>query len=170
MKNCPTCLRPFTDVRDYPVTTVTKIEFPDHGIVLDTCTWASGGYRLDAEALQIGETAWNEISGNTALQEYLSGLKGISEQVPQKLKPEDLLPHWPKDSYYQHAYPIPGNFESTDSAKRYGWNKYYICESTDEGISKVALWTKGPNMGSAGGPSIQQVGVVATIHFQGNIA
>jgi len=151
MKNCPTCLRVFEKMQDYPAITLDKMEFPEPGIAT-----YPGCAEVDAEAI------WKEVKG-VALTNYLDTLNRVSVSGIA-LDPEDLLPGWPADEYFKYAYPIyDENVKHMLIEHRFLYIAFYQAEEGN--VCKIELLQTGPNFGSAGGPTLATVGTIATLHY-----
>lgn len=77
------------------------------------------------------------------VQEYLNILRSRQGEI---LPPRDLLPGLEPDKYFKGAYPLPGSrlyLVLSEAAPRQGSR-----------VSEVIFCSKGPNLGSAGGPTI----------------
>lgn len=165
---CPACCRPFTGMLDYPNITVLGIEFPPQGIISeDTQTW-------NATSFDEVKRIWMGISSPDAVQKYLAVLKNYSIQSlvqAPTIPPKDLLPTWKNEnSYFQWAYMIPRSDLSEASLERFILPRYYLAPSeTSLGVCQIHLLGPGPNLGSAGGPTITVIGTIATIIYRGNI-
>jgi hypothetical protein len=94
------------------------------------------------------------------VQEYLSQLKSL---VGKEVSPQALLPRFPPDRLFHRAYPIEdtGIYISVDDSK-----------PNDAGNrhAEVGVYSEGPNLGSAGGPTLQRLGAIAIVPYEGLIA
>ncbi len=91
-----------------------------------------------------------------AVQKYLRALESYQGQevAPDKL----ALPLKP-DGYFRWAHPIPASGLYISLAEAEPDSAGRICQ--------VVFHCKGPNLGSGGGPTLQALGPVAAIHYQG---
>ena len=128
------------------------MEFPEQGIAT-----YPGCAAVRADAI------W-KTAKTSALTNYLNTLSEISVSGIT-LNPDDLLPGWPADGYFKYAYPIyDDKVEHLRIEHKYLYiAAFYQAEEGD--ICTVALLQSGPNLGSAGGPSLETVGNIATLHY-----
>ena len=136
----------------YPFITLDKVEIPR-----DNIFGVDNGWDNPCDPAQ----TWRELSQK---QEVLDYLKSLQDRVGQTLKPTELLPPWKANGYFKFAHPVPGTSDYL--------GKYYLAfedelpfqEKTD-GICHLAVLENGPNFGSAGGPTLMTVGVIATFYY-----
>ena len=137
MKNCPTCLRPFEKMLDYPSITLDKVEIPEQSI-----TTYPGCASVNADAI------WKTVKNQSPA--FMNYLNTLSRCAGKAFDPTDLLPGWPADEYFKYAYAI-----YDDKVERLRIEHkflYVIFEQAEEGdICNVELLQTGPNFGSAGG-------------------
>ncbi|GEM_PF-2387389 len=172
-KVCPCCGRPFEKIQDYPKVLILRVEILGVPEAIDY--WSEEALRADLEARRgaidsglshdltnrVGINLTPEIASayhSEVIQGYFKIIKGYQggETEPGSLKPP-LKP----DSYFKWAYPIPET-------------RLYLSLSEaepEEGvrICQVMLHTRGPNFGSQGGPTLQPLGPIASIHYQGRL-
>ena len=78
----------------------------------------------------------------------------------REVAPQELLPPFPADGIFKRAYPVAET-------------GLYLCLSDaetiddDARVAEVDVLCDGPNMGSAGGPTLQSLGAVARLHYEG---
>jgi len=151
MENCPTCLRPFEKMLDYPLITLDKVEIPEQGIA----TYL-GCAKVNAEAI------W-KTAKSTAITNYLNTLSNVSVSGIT-LDPEDLLPGWPTDKYFKYVYSI---YDENVNHILVEHKFLYIAfhQSKDDDSCAIELLQTGPNFGSAGGPTLETVGTIATLRY-----
>tara|TARA_Y100000310_G_C20421989_1_gene687112 strand:- start:113 stop:721 length:609 start_codon:yes stop_codon:yes gene_type:complete len=94
-----------------------------------------------------------------SLNPYLDNLEGlVGKEVPRA----ELLPQFPKDGYFSYSFGIP------DTA--------YQLMFSEEGknpaglrIAELHIMGEGPNLGSAGGPTIQSLAQVGKLGYEGRV-
>lgn len=161
MKHCPTCHRTFEKMTDYPKVIVDRIEFPDTGIIAHPNAWNP------INAIEV----WKQLAQDTSLHSYLQQLRNVT--LKTKTDPETLLPRLESQGYFKWAFTIkeggwkPNSNPDWESGYYLGFQNGNYAEEAN-GISEVILYTEGPNMGSAGGPTLQGVGTIAKIYYQGS--
>lgn len=166
MKNCPTCKREFTKFTDYPLIKNVKFDFPSSWANSDQTPEMRGWFRLPLEK----ETALLQIAENEPLlQDYLLDLKDTLRKGSYRaLASHELLPqNLSKDSYFTRVYvvhkPKDRGCESLED-----WIYLSLQEEKLDTI-EVVLLVPGPNLGSAGGATLMQLGTLATITYEGVI-
>jgi hypothetical protein len=91
------------------------------------------------------------------VQEYLAHL---AELPGKRVSPRELLPSLKRDAYFRWAYPIP------NTALYLGLDDP-VPPSRDKGTTEVQFYSEGPNFGSGGGPTLQLLGAIARLEYQG---
>ena len=91
---------------------------------------------------------------------YFRQLEGL---VGKDVAPDELLPPLRPHGCFGWAYPLAGSgiylaLEDTEP------------ESVGQRITQVMTYCDGPNLGSAGGPTLQPLGAVAQLHYLGLLA
>lgn len=164
---CPTCGRNFRSIRDYPRVHVIGFEALPVPEAMDSMSdeAAQSGLRRRRE---IGDlSSWDqginrtpEIANAMQCPEVVEYLKLLAFKADQGLDPHKLLPDWSPSGYFRWAYPIPGTklFLSLDEADE---------SPTDRRTAEVQIHCQGPNLGSAGGATLQPLGAIARIHYRG---
>ena len=91
------------------------------------------------------------------VQNYLASLDAL---VGQELLPRDLRPKLAADGPLRWAYPIAntGIYLSLGEADE---------AQSEDRVAEVQLHCAGPNLGSAGGPTLQPLGAIARIRYRG---
>lgn len=155
---------------DYPIILVCKVEIHRVSEVIDYVSdeahnaRMARGQALDDEYSEKkfslhGINRTPEIAAafeSEPVQEYFRALQSQQWKV---LPPRELLPRLKPDAYFDGAYPLP-------ETKLY----LTLSEATSERaerISQVMCCSKGPNLGSAGGPTLQHLAALASIHYEG---
>ncbi len=150
-QHCPSCDRPMTGIKDYPLVEVSSIELiplPDE---------VRGFSNGDITEMVRG------IVDSSEVQEYLRFLDELDVTEGSPIPMETLLPTFEEDGYFKNAYYIPGSrgaylgMSEIEQKDGNGINR----------VSAVSLWINGPNFGSAGGPTLAQVANLAKITYQG---
>lgn len=170
---CPCCDRPFAKMLDYPLVSVQKIEILPIPETMDY--WSEEAARARLNRVQLsddpsidrqtelhGINRTPEIAsayGSETVQDYLCTLKSYAGQ---EVRPDTLSPQLEADGYFRWAYRIPGTqlFISLSEAE----------PDEEARICRVVFHCKGPNFGSAGGPTLQEMGAVAAIHYEGRFS
>jgi endogenous inhibitor of DNA gyrase (YacG/DUF329 family) len=167
--HCPTCGRPFTSVKDYPRVRVLSFERLPIPEAVDQMSWAAAEKRLarrrkkqdEAESARDGginmTPAIAAACQKPEIQAYFNQLAAL---VNQEVAPTHLLPPLKAHGMFRWAYPVEG----TDL---YLALKEAAPLTSGERITEIQIYSDGPNMGSAGGPTLQQLGPVAQIHYRG---
>lgn len=164
---CPGCGRLFERILDYPLVFVRKVEILSIPEVMDFWSEAAMKARLargplpkdNQELLVEGINRTPEVAAAyESLQNYFRSLEG---HQGQEVPPTELVPPLEPHQSFKWAYHIPG-FE------------LYIALSEAETaeaerICEVVIYGQGPNLGSAGGPTLQAFGAVAAIHYEGRL-
>ena len=94
------------------------------------------------------------------VQEYLGRLAAMpGQEVP----PRQLLPPFNASRRFRWAYPVrdTGIYHSLTDAAR---------QTADKRAAEVQGHRDGPNLGSAGGSTLQPLGATAFVHYQGLLA
>jgi hypothetical protein len=165
---CPTCGRDFKSVLDYPRVRVIAFEQLPIPEAIDTFSAEAARKRIhrmrgpldDPEKLLSGGinmTPEIERACSTReVQQYFARLQSI---VGSEVNPRELLPPLPANGYFKWAYPVPstGIYLSLSEAATEG----------RERIAEVEVHCNGPNMGSAGGPTLQPLGAVGRLTYEG---
>lgn len=168
---CPCCQRPFRSILDYPRVRILSFERLPVPEAVDTMSAAAAEKWLarrqkaeDEERIDLRREGINltpaieEACRTPAVVDYFEQLAGM---VGKTLKPKRLLPTLPAHGMFKWAYPIPGT-------------KLYLSlgedDETPDETAEVLIHCKGPNMGSAGGPTMQILGPIARLGFQGLLA
>jgi hypothetical protein len=91
------------------------------------------------------------------VQEYLTRL---SDMVGEDTEPTQLLPSFPADSLFKGAHRV------ADTLIFLGLTEG---DPSDDGtrLAEVQTLSRGPNLGSAGGPTLLHLGAIARLKYQG---
>ncbi|MDZ4687872.1 MAG: hypothetical protein SH850_22595 [Planctomycetaceae bacterium] len=166
---CPTCGRAFTTFRDFPLLEIVGFErlpIPEtiDSVSAEAATRRMARLRADPASLVSGREdginmtpAIAQATETAEVTEYLDRLRALAGTT---VVPTDLLPPLKAHGMFAWAYLIPGT---------------ELCLGIDddessgpiERIAEVQLYCAGPNLGSAGGPTLQPLGAIARIHYRG---
>jgi len=178
LHRCPACGREFKGIADYP--RVRTLEFERLPIPEPVDSWSDAAAerrlaRLRAERSRpdappdglpeqphreegISMTPLVATAVNTsAVQDYLARLTAL---VGREVGPRDLLPPLAAHGRFTWAYPVAetGIYLSlSDSEVRADVAR----------VAEVRVHCDGPNLGSAGGPTLQPLGAIARLRYQG---
>jgi hypothetical protein len=168
---CPTCGRAFTSVFEYPRVRIFGFERLPIPEAIDTFSAEAARRRL-ARTRNLSEDPARLMTGainmtpeieracsTTEVQDYL---KRLDTLVGRELKPQELLPPLEAHGFFKWAYPIPSTciYLSLSDATSTEGNKR---------AAHVEVHCDGPNMGSAGGPTLQPLGAVARLTYEGEL-
>lgn len=96
---------------------------------------------------------------NQSVKQYFEALEQV---VGQEIPTSRLLPNWEHDGYFR-VYQIPNAdglaLNLNESGKRTNGHR----------VSEINLFDKGPNMGSAGGPTLSKILQVGHIKYAGRV-
>jgi hypothetical protein len=97
------------------------------------------------------------LCAQAEVQEYLERLASLTGQI---LDPAQLKPPFEPSGRFKWAHPVPQTklFLSLTEEKP---------EDTSDGAAVVEVYCDGPNMGSAGGPTLQRLGSIGRLYYQG---
>lgn len=117
------------------------------------------------------------LEQNDPLRRYLLSLQDAEGLI---VATSNLFPDWEPD-FAPGTYRIPSESDDALSGRSRGrgrsrGHRGYLL-GIDEGqdqvttsrVAEVGIWTDGPNMGSAGGPTIERVLTIAHINYEGRI-
>jgi hypothetical protein len=81
----------------------------------------------------------------------------------QEVAPRQLLPPLKPSGRFNWAYPVAdtGIYLSLNDA---------VDQTGDKRTAEIRVHCDGPNLGSAGGPTLQPLGAIALLHYQGRVA
>jgi hypothetical protein len=87
-------------------------------------------------------------------------LKALQELVGQEVQPRRLLPTFKPSGYFRWACPVgkTGIFLSFDEAEK---------STRKKRMAEVQVHCQGPNLGSAGGATLQPLGAIAVLAYEG---
>jgi hypothetical protein len=163
--HCPTCGRKFKSIRDYPRVLVLSFERLPVPEAVDrhsreaTAKWLARK-RIEGHAADDGINRMPEIAKACVLaevQEYFARLAKLAGQI---VAPNDLKPRFEPSGRFKWAHPIP-------KTKLFLSLKEEKPADVREGLAVVEVHCAGPNLGSAGGPTLQALGAIGQIRYQG---
>jgi hypothetical protein len=166
---CPTCGRKFKSIRDYPRVLVLSFERLPIPEAVDRMSeaaadkWLARRRSQGIAAIPFGDEGINrtpEIANACAqaeVQEYFNRLSQLTGQI---VIPADLKPPFEPDGRFKWAHAIP-------ESKLFLALNEEPSEAENERIAEIEIHCSGPNLGSAGGPTLQALGSIGRIRCQG---
>ncbi|MEX2141016.1 MAG: hypothetical protein WD894_17255 [Pirellulales bacterium] len=167
--SCPTCGRRFQGIHDYPRVHILAFERLPIPEAVDQMSAAAAGRRLSRLRSDPDNTGLRREDGinmtpaiaeacdRPEVQAYFDQL---SKAVGQEVEPTQLLPALKAHGVFRWAYPVEGT-------RLYLALKESEPPTKEERIATVQIYCDGPNMGSAGGPTMQALGPIAQIRYRG---
>lgn len=149
--HCPACGRVFRSILDYPRVRILAFERLAIPEALDTLLSPGGINRTPQIA---------RACGTPEVRDYLARL---ATKTGHEVAPADLSPPFKPSDRFKWAYPIGDTgiyLALADAAVQTG----------DERAAEVQVHCDGPNLGSAGGPTLQPLGAIALLRYQGLLA
>ena len=170
---CPCCGRPFEKMQNYPKVFILRVEVLAIPEVIDY--WSEEAIRADLEARRsamdsglphdlinrVGINLTPEIASAYQSEVIQGYFKIIKDYQGSEIEPSSLKPPLKPDSYFRWAYPIPETRLYLSLSESDPEEEFRVCQ--------VMLHTRGLNFGSQGGPSLQPLGPIASIHYQGRL-
>ena len=169
---CPCCNRPLEKMLDYPLVLVRRVEILPIPEVMDYWSEEAARARLTRGEATLGKLPSEQVPlaginrtpevasayQSQAVRRYFRTLESL---IGQEVAPARLAPELERDKYFKGAYSLPGT---------------HLYISLDEGepedevrVCRVVFLGQGPNLGSAGGPTLQQFGAVAAVYYEGRL-
>ena len=181
LHHCPACGREFKDILDYPRVRVLEFERLPIPEAVDSWSDAAAARRLtrlraersrpDAPPGALPEELRREdginmtprieqAASTSEVQDYFGRLAAL---VGREVVPRELLPPFATHGRFTWAYPVAetGIYLSLSDAE---------APASDVRVAEVQVHCDGPNLGSAGGPTLQPLGAIARLHYQGLLA
>jgi hypothetical protein len=172
---CPTCRREFKGILDYPRVRILGFERLPIPEAVDSMSGAAAEKRLArsrTEQFNPGAPARFREEGinvtpqiaracDTAeVQGYFARLAALSGR---EVAPRELLPPLAAHGVFRWAYPVPdtGIYLSLSDAES---------QPDTAQVAEIEAHCEGPNLGSAGGPTLQPLGAVARLRYEGLLA
>ncbi len=175
---CPTCGREFKHILDYPRVRVMDFERLPIPEAVDSWSEAAAEKRLArlrAERLDPDATPGSRQEGlhrrdginmtpviaracNTSeVEGYFARLAAL---CGREVAPQDLLPPFAAHGHFKWAHPVAetGIYLSLSDSET---------PAEDARVAEVQVHCDGPNLGSAGGPTLQPLGVIARLCYEG---
>jgi hypothetical protein len=171
--SCPCCERPFRKILDYPYVRVLSFERLPVPEAVDTMSEAAAekwlARRRKAAADDLSGVREDGINMTPAIEKtcrsdsVVDYFLRLSNLVGQTVQPTQLAPPGPVHRRFKWAYPIAGTslYLSLDEADD---------TAPHETVAEVQIHCAGPNLGSAGGPTLQLLGPIARLGYQGLLA
>jgi len=170
--HCPTCGREFKDILDYPRVRVLDFERLLIPEAVDTLSEATAEKRLARRRAEC--SAFDAFAGlredginmtpviaktceRAEIQDYFARLAALRGR---EVEPRELLPPLAAHGIFKFAHPVAdtGIYLSLSDTE----------PSSEAGrVAEVEVLCDGPNMGSAGGPTLQSLGAVARLRYEG---
>ena len=170
--HCPACGREFKDILEYPRVRILEFERLPIPEAIDSMSRAAAEKRLSrsrAEHFDLDVPPGFREDGinmtpliaracdTSEVQDYFGRLAALQGR---EVAPQELLPSLAAHGIFKWAYPVAdtGIYLSLSDSKT----------STDTArLAEVQVHCDGPNMGSAGGPTLQSLGAVARLRYEG---
>jgi len=172
LHHCPACGREFKDILDYPRVRILEFERLPIPEAIDSMSGAAAEKRLARSRAErsnpdappgFREDGINmtpliaRACDTSAVQDYLGRLAALQGR---EVAPQELLPPLAAHGIFKWAYPVEdtgiylslSDSETSNDAAR---------------VAEVQVYCDGPNMGSAGGPTLQSLGAVARLRYEG---
>ena len=152
VEHCPTCGRELSDIKRFPRIEVRSVELmPLPEKILHWSSERAGGIKgeLDITA-EIQEALKSQ-----AVQQYLDGLCRKASMI---VALQEILPPFKQNEYFS-VFVIPDS-------------EYFLDLRNEDGQDNIAVLTlygHGPNLGSAGGPALEQYATLAKLSFKGHL-
>jgi hypothetical protein len=167
--SCPACGRDFESILDYPRVRVISFERLPIPEAVDTMSRAAASKRLarrrekpgdeyELSADGINMTPAIERACNTVVaRDYFERL---ANAIGREVSPRELLPPLEPHCRFKWAFPV------ADSGIYLSLAESEV--AFEEGrVAEVRVHCDGPNLGSAGGPTLQLLGAVARFEYEG---
>jgi len=164
---CPACGRGFASILDYPrvrILTFERLAIPE---VLDSWSPTAAATRLQQQRGELVSPAvinrTTDIPLVCATPDVLTHLASLGTMSRHVIAPPQLLPPFQASSRFTWAYPVgdTGIYLSLAEA---------AAAPGDPPVAEVQTYCDGPNLGSAGGPTLQPLGAIARLRYQGLLA
>jgi len=106
------------------------------------------------------------LEQNAPLREYLEGLQQMAgQEVPTR----EVFPKWQQQHYFPSVFQVPSGFGVPNADRfllRFSEDEQ---SATEYRVAEVGIWGDGPNMGSAGGPTIQRILPIGVLDYEGRV-
>ena len=168
-EHCPTCGRAFASIHDFPRVRVLDFERLPIPEAVDQMSAAalekwqtrrSMELNRDDTFRQEGINMTPAIARLCEMSEVRNYVRKLEETVGQEVIPNQLLPPFKAHGHFRWAYPVvdTGLYLSLGEAD---------AAAAGERVAEVQVHCNGPNLGAAGGPTLQSLGAVAQIRYRG---
>jgi len=167
--HCPACGREFKRILDYPRVQVCCFERLPIPEAVDTMSGAAAEKQLARqrrEGTAKFEVSAGGINMTPAIEQACSApevqqyFECLARLVGEVVEPRRLLPPLAAHGRFKWAYPVAdtGICLSLREAENVGGQRR---------AAEVQVHCTGPNLGSAGGPTLQSLGAVARLEYEG---
>jgi hypothetical protein len=150
----------FEQMHDYPVVEVESVEILPIPEAVDlhsseaAVRWTTLSREEEPAELRHGINLTPEVAeAASRLEAYFASLRS---QAGKALRPELLDPPLERDANFRWAYRIPQSTLLISMQDR----------DDQEGLCEVLIHGPGPNLGSAGGPTLQRFGALAAVYYR----
>ena len=171
LHHCPACGHKFKDILDFPRVRILefgRLPIPE---AMDSMSAAEaekhlrdggqgGRGRKLRQVLADGINMTQVIAQACERSEVQDYFARLAAMPGPRLASQDLMPPFPVDGIFKRAYPWPTPASTCRSPKS------EISTETAR-VTDVEVFCDGPNMGSAGGPTLQSLGAVARLRYEG---
>ena len=137
MEFCPWCGREFLKIEDFFLLNIMNVEIND-----------------SEKAPEISKL----LGENEPVKKYMSSIKKLEGKEVTRSK---VLPNFKKDNVFKEFYRIPGIEDLYLSLEE---------RETKSGkgrLTELSVYGKGPNIGSAGGPTLKKISQIGKINYEG---
>lgn len=183
---CPACGREFRDIKGYPAVRILDFERLPIPEAIDTMSSVASVLQADArragrpDAMELGVNRTPEIAEACGQERVQIYLESLSRLVGTEVDPRCLNPPWEADGYFKfaHRLDMPPPREEWSRGDRlflavsepYDDDDDATSPSEGERFAHVVVYGDGINFGSAGGPTLLRLGVIARIRYRGLLA
>ena len=168
---CPACGRALASILDYPRVRILDFERLPIPEALDYLSPAAAAKTAKAREKSFDPGTWSpeainrtpEIARAYDTPEVQKYLARLATMPGREVAPRQLLPPFKPSGCFKWAYPVANTgiyLSLTDSA----------AQPEEKRTAEVRVHCDGPNLGSAGGPTLQPLGSIARLHYQGLLA
>jgi hypothetical protein len=170
--HCPCCGREFKSILDYPRVRILGFERLPVPEAVDSISGAAAEKRMarwraersepDAlPSLRDGGINMTPVIARACdtqeVQDYFARLTALQGR---NVAPQELLPPFAAHGRFKWAYPV------ADTGIYLSFSESETSTETAR-VADVEVHCDGPNMGSAGGPTLQLLGAVARLRYEG---
>jgi hypothetical protein len=169
--HCPACGRAFQSILDFPHVRILAFERLPLPEAVDYLSPAAAAKTMERRRESLDPSAWEPEGINRTPQiaracdtpEVRKYLARLATMSGQEVEPRGLLPPFKASGRFKWACPVgdTGIYLSLTDAE---------VQPGDKRTAEVQVYCDGPNLGSAGGPTLQRLGAIARLHYQGLLA